>query len=65
MKTTKEMPGRQKGKQKRPVSRNSKEEEGLRKRAQSDEDQKKSAACDIKAASELLQGRGPAEGTEE
>ena len=65
MKTTKEMPGRDKGKWKRPVSRNSQEEDRLRKREQSDEDQIESAGCKIKADSRLLQGRGPAEGTEE
>ena len=40
MKTSKEIPGRDKRIQKRAVSRNSKDEKGLRKSEQSDEDQK-------------------------
>lgn len=61
----KEMPGRDKGKQKRTVSRNSEEEGGLRKREQSDEDRRESDGCNSKADSELLRGGSPAEGTEE
>lgn len=43
--------GRDHKAQKRPVSRNAREEKGSREREQSDEDQEVSTECDIKAAS--------------